>query len=109
MIRWVVSLAYTEIAPFTPACTIAALDVTAPVRAFSVETSGCGEAAGQVLKYPSGPVGTTVMLNAYAWALAGIPQLLEGTGNVRGTPAPSAGPPRVPVELGVSARRQGGT
>ncbi len=64
MIRSVVLVAYTEIAPFTPAGTIEALDVTAPVRVFSVETSGCGDPAGQVARYPSDPVGTTVMLKA---------------------------------------------
>src|SRR6478672_10795198 len=109
MMRSAVSLAYTEIAPFTPAGTIEALDVTAPVRAFSVETIGCGEPAGHVLKYPSGPLGTTVMLKAYAWAVAGMPQLLDGTGNVRVAPPASAGAPKVPVAFRVSAMRQGVT
>ena len=49
------------------------------------------------------------MLKAYAWALAGIPQLLEGTGKVRGTPPASDGAPKVPAGFRVSATRQGVT
>src|ERR1017187_1118724 len=98
MIRSVLSVAYTVIPPFTPAGTIAALDVTAPVSAFSVDTGGCAVPAGHAVRNPSIPAGATVMLKAYAWALAGIPQELEGTGNVRATPPARDGPLKLPVE-----------
>jgi hypothetical protein len=64
MSRSVALVAKTVIAPFTPAGTIAALEVTVPVGAFSVETIGCDDPAGQVVRYPTGAVGTTVMLKA---------------------------------------------
>jgi hypothetical protein len=108
-IRSVALVAYTEIAPFTPAGTIAALEVTAPVGAFSVETIGWGDPAGHVVRYPTGALGTTVMFKAYASALAGIPQLLEATGKVRGTPPARDGAPKVPTGFRVSAMRQGVT
>ena len=53
--------------------------------------------------------GVLPLVKEYAWAVAGIPQLLEGTGNVRETPPASDGPPKLPVGLRVSAIRHGVT
>jgi hypothetical protein len=60
------SVTKTEMAPLSPAGTIAAFAVIAPVSAFSVETKGWDCPAGQVVRYPSGPRGTTVMFSEYA-------------------------------------------
>src|SRR5476651_1399242 len=112
MTRSVAWEAKTEIAPLTPAGpagTMAALAVTTPGGALSVETSGCGEPAGHVVRKPRTPEGTAVMFTEYAWAVAGIPQGLESTGKFRATPGPRVGPPKGPVALRVSATRQGVT
>src|ERR1700682_2885061 len=50
----------TETAPLAPAGTIAAFAVTAPVGAFSVETTGCVCPAGHVVRKPKPPLGTEV-------------------------------------------------
>src|SRR5205823_2676548 len=50
----------TETSPFVPAGTMAALAVTAPVGALSVETRGCVCPAGQVVRKPRLPFGTAV-------------------------------------------------
>src|ERR1044071_2199796 len=105
-IRSVGFVAITVIPPAAPAGTIAIFAVTAPVGAFNVEEPGWEDPAGQALRNPSGPDGTTVMLKAYAWALAGIPQGPDSTGNVRETLAARAGPAKEPVPIRVSARRQ---
>src|SRR4051794_21772494 len=97
MIRSVGWVAITVIAPPVPAGTIAMLAVMAPVSAFSVDTPGCAEPAGQAVRKPSGPLGTTVMLVAYAWAVAGIPQAPEITGKFRPTPPAREGAPNVPA------------
>ena len=55
-----------------PAGTIAMLEVIVPVGAFSVEVRGCADPAGQALRNPRVPEGTTVIFNAYACAVAGI-------------------------------------
>ncbi len=49
-----------EMSPLAPAGTIAALAVTAPVGALSVETKGCVWPAGQAVRKPRGPRGTEV-------------------------------------------------
>src|SRR4029077_21122327 len=72
MIRSVALVAITVIAPPAPARMIAMSGVTVPAGAFSGEEPGLEEPAGQALRKPSGPVGTTVRLKAYAWAVAGI-------------------------------------
>src|ERR1019366_10472374 len=107
--RSVAWVAKTEIAPLTPAGTIAAFAVTIPGGAFSVETSGWDDPAGHVVRKPRTPGGTTVMLKEYAWAVAGIPQGLAGTGMSRATAGASDGPPNGPAALRVSAMRQGVT
>ena len=45
----------TEMSPFVPAGTMAALAVMAPVSAFSVETKGCVCPVGQVVEIPEAP------------------------------------------------------
>ena len=50
------------IAPFVPAGTMAAFATTLPSKEFRVETNGCTEPVGQVVRYDSGPPGTTVTL-----------------------------------------------
>src|SRR5450432_2405346 len=109
MIMWVVLVAKTEIAPLTPAGTIAAFAVMAPVRAFSVETNGFGDPAGHVVRKAKGPDGTTVMFKAYAWAVAGIPQRLARISKLRLALPASAGAPKRPAARRVSATRQGVT
>src|SRR5450432_331199 len=110
MIRSVASLAKTEIAPPAPTGTMAAFAVTAPGAAFSVETTGSGNPAGQVVRKPTPLGGTTVMFREYAWAVAGMPpQGPDCTGKFRVTVPTSAGPPKVPVARRVSATRQGVT
>ena len=54
---------------------MAAFAVTVPVNALSVDTSGWLCPAGQVVRKASGPEGTAVIFNEYAWADDGIPQL----------------------------------
>src|SRR5579872_2126628 len=76
---------------------------------FNVETTGSGCPAGQVVRYTSGPGGTTVMLSDHACADEGRLHELVGMGNVREPPAPSNGPPNVPGALRVSAMRHGAT
>jgi hypothetical protein len=51
MIKSVLSVTYVLMAPLTPAETIAAFAVTAPVNAFSVETTGCDVPLGQVVSH----------------------------------------------------------
>ncbi len=62
--RSVALVAITVMAPLVPAGTMAALAVTAPVGALSVDEPGCGNPAGQALRKPSSPDGTTVIFNA---------------------------------------------
>ncbi len=50
----------TEMSPLAPAGTMAALAVTVPVGAFSVETRGCVCPVGQVVRNPKFPFGTEV-------------------------------------------------
>ena len=76
-------LTYTLIAPFVPAGTTAAFAATAPLYEFSVDAFGIACPVGHVVRYPSGPGGTTVKFNEYAAALTGIPQELAGMLNVR--------------------------
>src|ERR1051325_189340 len=110
MISCVGLVATTVMPPPVPAGTIAIFAVTVPVGAFSVDEPGCDCPAGQVLRNPSVPAdGTTVMLRAYACAVAGMPQGPESTGNVLGTDAARAGLPNAPAPSLVSARRQGVT
>src|SRR5215813_13295979 len=62
---------FTE--PPLPAGTIAAFATTFPGE-FNVETTGCDTPVGQIVKNPSTPDGTTVMLNEYACAMDGTGQ-----------------------------------
>src|SRR5438128_353100 len=92
--------------PFGVAGTMAAFATMLPCREFKVETNGCCASAGQRVRYPSGPAGTTVAFSENALASAGIPQV-DDSGNVLGTFADSAGPPSGPAAFLVSSARQG--
>ena len=76
---------------------MAAFATTVPVKEFNVDTFGIDWPAGQVLKYPSPVVGTTVKFSESATAVAGIPQALLGMGNVRVLVAAIVGGPNAPV------------
>src|SRR5580692_8836206 len=86
---------------------MAALARVVPSSEFSVDTNGCACPVGQAVRYESAPCGTTVTLNAYAAALAGIPHELDGIRKVRLLPPASDGPPKAPFGLRVSRTRQG--
>jgi hypothetical protein len=58
--RLVGLLANTSTEPAVPVGTMAALAVTAPVSAFKLEASGIVCPVGQVVTYPSAPLGTAV-------------------------------------------------
>ena len=91
---------------------MAAFATTVPVESFNVETFGLDCPAGHVVRFPSGPGGTTVKFSEYASAVAGIPQELDGTGNVRVCPASIDGGPNTPEKPApgrVSATRHGVT
>jgi hypothetical protein len=63
IIRFVLFVANTVIAPPFPAGTMAALATIFPSKEFNVETLGIGCPVGQTVRYCSGPLGTTVMLS----------------------------------------------
>src|SRR5882724_7133865 len=109
MTRSALFVTNTEISPLVPAGTIAEFAVTAPVFAFSVETSGCVCPAGQVVRKPSGSLGTAVKFIEYACAVAGRLHGPERIVNVRAAPPAREGPPREPAASRVSTRRQGVT
>src|ERR1039458_619718 len=71
-------LANALIDPFVVG-TIARFEVTAPSGAFSVDTVGRVCPCGQSVRNPNGPGGTAVTFTTCAWALAGIPHVLELT------------------------------
>src|SRR5690242_18779500 len=101
-----------SIDPFVPAGTIAAFATICPFSAFSVETIGCGWPDGQVLRYPSGPLGTTVKLRENACTLAGGAQRLSANGIDRVVAALILGGPNdplVPCPERVSVARHGWT
>jgi len=54
----------TLIVPSAPAGTIAAFATTLPSNEFRVETRGCADPVGHVVRNESGPSGTTVTLSA---------------------------------------------
>jgi hypothetical protein len=56
-VAWVTN---TVIAPPDPAGTIAAFATTVPVGSFNVDTFGIDCPVGHVVRFPSGPGGTTV-------------------------------------------------
>lgn len=71
---------------------IAALATTAPEGELRLETFCGGDwPTGQVVRFPSGPEGTTVKFSEYAMAVAGTPQQIERTGNARVPPADNDG------------------
>jgi hypothetical protein len=77
---------------------------------FRFEAKGRGCPQGKAVKNPSTPCGTTVIFNAYACAVFGIPQALLGTANALAAACPCRkGPPNGPAGLRVSAIRHGVT
>src|SRR6266545_565124 len=79
---------------------------TIPVRKLIVLAGGSAVPAGKAVRKPS-PVGLTmVRLAAMTFAVDGTPHT-PATGNSRTVPAASAGPPRGPFALRVSAMRHG--
>src|SRR5689334_22445902 len=99
---------YAEIAPSCPAGIIAAFATMLPSSAFNVDTVGRFWPAGQSVRYPRGPFGTTVAFRLYAWATNGTVQGLCKTGIVRVLPLTKLGPPSWPVALRESKIRHGG-
>src|SRR5271165_5805970 len=93
--------------PARPAGTIAAFATTLPSRELSVETSGCGLAAGQSVRNPSPPCGTAVTFSEKACALVGIPHWLDGMPKSRLAPLAMNGPPKAELGNRVSTARQG--
>src|ERR1039458_5508331 len=72
----VVLVTYTLTSPLAPqpAGTMAASALTRPSTEFMVETTGWYSPVGQMVRYPSGPCGTTVTFSEYAAASVGILQ-----------------------------------
>src|ERR1035437_3545187 len=95
-----------SIAPLVPAGTIAAFEVCAPSCAFSVETSGWVCPVGHVVRYDSGPCGTTVKFSDRASAPEGMEQTFE-VGMARVWPPSIVGPPFGPGAFLVSLIRHG--
>src|SRR5579864_5343258 len=110
----VVSVANTLTAPFEPAGTMAALDLTLPSIELRVATKGWDCPEAQSVRNPKVPRGTTATFREYAVAVDGMPQALLGITKSRiefkksWTPA-MAGPPKGPLGSRVSAIRQGVT
>src|SRR4051794_26558797 len=99
----VVSVTYTLTAPPVPATTIDAFAFVRPSGEFIVEVAGCPWPAGQMVKYPSGPCGTTVTFREKAVEVLGIlhpPR--SGSTKFRDSPRWSGS-----FVLRVSDRRQG--
>ena len=93
-----------------PVGTMAALATILPLGELIVEGDGVAVPVGHEVKYPSGPVGSTVMFNEYAWAVPGTPQELCGIGKTRVDPCARDGGPKDPLKpkpVRVSAIRQG--
>src|ERR1035438_2686785 len=107
MIRSVLSVTYTLMAPLVPEGTIAALAVTAPVVAFKLEPSGCSCPVGHPVRYPRVGRGTAVKFSESPCALLGMLQELESTGKKRTCPPLRVGPPKGPLGQRVSATRHG--
>src|ERR1022692_586496 len=107
-ITLVVLVTYTLTAPLTPAGTIAASALMRPSIEFRVATPGWLWPAGQMVRYPSGPDGTTETFSEYAAALVGMLQPPScGMGKFWKVP-PGMGP--LPPYCGrVSTNRQGVT
>src|ERR1035441_10192712 len=107
-ITLVVFVAYTLMAPFVPAGTMAALALMRPSREFRVATPGRDSPVGQTVRWPSGPDGTTETFSEYAAAVVGMLQLPScGIGKLWKVP-PRIGP--LPPFCGrVSTKRQGRT
>lgn len=72
-----------------------------------METKGCGAPAGQIVRNPNGPFGTTAAFSGYAFADVGIPHEEASTGTVRETPGMSEEPPSGSFAKRVSIMRQG--
>src|SRR5947199_7004405 len=102
-------LAYTLTHPPVPAGTIAALPTTCPCSAFSVAATGTGWPVGYIVRYPSGPGGTTVTFSEYAWATDGTGHGLDCKANGREPPPVRFGGPKPAgkAALRVSTARQG--
>jgi hypothetical protein len=97
-------------APLLPAGRIAATAFTRPSMEFRFDASGWGCPQGNAVRNPSGPWGTTVIFNAYACAVVGIPHALLGMANALAAAWPCRkGAPNGPAGLRVSAMRQGVT
>ena len=62
-ITWLRLVTKTLMAPLVPAGTMAALATIVPSKEFRVETRGREAPVGQVVRYCSGPEGTTVMFS----------------------------------------------
>src|SRR6202034_1960262 len=95
----VLSLAYTPMDPAVsvPAGTNAWLPTTPPSGAFRVETLGRICPSGQVVRYPTGSGGTTVIRTEYTCAVDGIPHELCCIGKLRVASAANEGGPNAPV------------
>src|SRR5215467_5572244 len=109
MIKCVSSVTKTLIDPPVPAGTIAAFATTVPVGSLSVDTNGCAEPVGHVVRKLRVVVGTAVMLSEYAAAVAGNPHVLDNTGTALVELAARIGPPSGLVGLRVSITRHGVT
>src|SRR5690348_17245953 len=110
--RFVSPVTKTLMDPFVPAGTIAAFATMSPASELRVDTSGLACPVGHTVRYPSGPLGTTVTFNAYAFAPDGMPHELPGTGKSRVDPAAIIGGPNAPLMFcpeRVSANRHGVT
>src|SRR5579872_291319 len=96
--------------PLVPTGMIASFAVGLPSDAFSVDTVGCGRPVGQAVRKPRAPVGTAVIVNEYACAVAGMLHEPDRIGKSRLTPRPSEGAPNAPpfpLPARVSTTRQG--
>src|SRR5579872_2911567 len=83
---------------------MAAFATTFPAGEFSVDTTGCVCPVGQAVRYPNGPLGTTVTLSEYACAVFGMP--LQGLVGMEKLLEPLLAKPEPPR---VSATRHGVT
>src|SRR5580765_2506341 len=104
--KWLKLVVNAVTSPLAPAGTSAAFATTVPSKELRVDTIGMFPLPHNV-RYCSEADGTTVAFSEYAFALAGMPHIADGTLKLRACTAPMIGPPNGPAASLVSKTRHG--